>query len=158
MAKRYPVGFGNDHPFGRLAGRLPSLFEDFDRDWLPLWGEMRPEPGKLTPAIDLKEEKDRLVVKADLPGLKEDEIEVICTGDRLTLKAQRQQDKEEKAADYHLTERRFGTYQRTVVLPFVIQDADEVRARYRQGVLTVEIPKTEAVRQQERPVKIQFDH
>ncbi len=153
MARRYPVGTGPDHPFGRFAQRLPSLFERWDRDWLPLWGEGE-EPQ--IPAVDLKEEEDKLVLKADLPGLSEKDIELVCLGDRLTLKATRETEKADNKADYHVTERHFGSYQRTLTLPFAVRDPEAIRAHYEKGVLTVEIPKSDAVKLQQRPIKIQF--
>ncbi|MBY6187111.1 Hsp20/alpha crystallin family protein [Marinobacter hydrocarbonoclasticus] len=154
MKKRNPSVTGLDHPFGRLAQRMPTLSDRWDRDWLPLWGEVS---DVLLPAVDLKEEEEKLVLKADLPGFSEKEIELTCVGDRLSLKARRETEKAKETDDYHMSERHYGSYQRTVVLPFAVRDPEAIRAHYEKGVLTVEIPKSDAVKMQQRPIPIRFE-
>ncbi len=104
------------------------------------------------PALDMYETKDELVVTAELPGLNEKEISVSMTGDVLTLRGERTQNQEVKQESYYRGERWFGKFERTVPVPFPVQ-ADKVKATYRDGVLTVTLPKAEEI----KPKSIKID-
>lgn len=104
------------------------------------------------PAVDMHETKDELVVTADLPGLREKDIRVSITGDMLTLKGERQWSQEIKQESSYRGERWFGKFERVLPLPIPVQ-ADQVKASYRDGVLTVRLPKTEEI----KPKEIKID-
>lgn len=153
MRKRFPIGLENTPLLGRLGFQFPHLFDTWDRDFLPFWQEAdRP----LIPPVDMAEDKETLKVHIEMPGLKEDEIQVLCQGDQLVVKAKREEAKENDEADFHVRERRTGSYQRMIRLPFRVVDPDSIEARYQQGVLSLLIPKTREVQDNERPVAVHF--
>lgn len=104
------------------------------------------------PAADMYETKDELVIKVDLPGMSEKDVQVSITGDLLSLKGQRADSEAVKPEQYFRAERWTGRVERVFQLPIPVQ-ADHVRASYREGVLTVTLPKVEAV----KPKEIKID-
>jgi len=123
-----------DSFFGR-PGQMPSR----ERTWMP--------------AIDMYETKDELVVTAELPGLNEKEIHLSITGDMLTLRGERQWNKEVKQDSYYRGERWFGKFERAMPLPIPVQ-ADKVKATYRDGVLTVTLPKVEEIKPKDIKIEV----
>jgi HSP20 family protein len=125
---------------------FPSLF---GRDrWLPI----RPL-GIRMPSLDVYEEKDSVVVKAELPGMSKEDIEVNLTGENLTIKGEKKEDKEVKEDDYYRRERSYGSFLRTVVLPCEVKSGD-IKASFKDGVLEVRMPKTEEAKKKAVSVKI----
>jgi HSP20 family protein len=100
------------------------------------------------PGVDIFETEEDLVVSADLPGLNEKDIHLSITGDMLTIKGKRQWSPEVTQDSFYRGERRLGKFERTVPLPIPVQ-SDQVKARYREGVLTVKLPKVEAMKSKE---------
>ncbi len=109
-------------PFGLMA---PARFEGF--------------------AMDIYETENDLVVKASLPGVKPEDIDVSVAGDILTIKAEVKEEKEVKEENYYRRERRYGTFCRSVTLPIEV-DVDKAKAEYENGVLTLSFPKAEAAK------------
>lgn len=97
------------------------------------------------PAIDLYQTEDEVVVKAALPGLKPDEVQISITGDVLTLRGEFKQGAEKKEATWHVREQRYGSFERSVMLPSVVQ-TDKAKADFENGILTVTLPKAESVK------------
>ncbi len=104
------------------------------------------------PAIDLYQTADEVVVKASLPGLKADDVQITITADVLTLRGEFKQEKERKDATYHIREHRSGLFERTLMLPTEVQ-GDKARAEFEDGVLTVTLPKAETVKPKTITVK-----
>ena len=126
-------------------GRLTDLREEIDRLFESPLAELASASQLLsgwTPALDLYEEKDNFVVKAELPGMKREEIQVSLHEGSLSISGERKSEEKHKSAEVHRTERFFGRFLRTVTLPGAVA-ADKVKAQYRDGVLTVTLPKTE---------------
>jgi HSP20 family protein len=98
-----------------------------------------------TPAVDIFDTKDAIVLKAELPGLSPDDIDIELDDNVLTLKGERRFQEEVEEGRYHRLERAYGTFQRSVTLPQGVQ-ADKVTAEFDLGVLTVRVPKAEEVR------------
>jgi HSP20 family protein len=96
------------------------------------------------PAVDVQEEKERFVVKADLPGVKPDEIEVTAEKGILTLRGERKSEKNEHSEGYERIERVTGSFTRRFALPENVQ-ADAIKAKFTHGVLEVSIPKQPVV-------------
>lgn len=103
-------------------------------------------------ALDMYEEGNNVIVKADVPGFKSEEVKVDVTGDVLTIRGESKQEMEEKKQGYYMKERRYGTFSRSVALPPGV-DKDRVDATFDDGVLTVTIPKTEAAKTKTVTVK-----
>lgn len=97
------------------------------------------------PAIDLYETDDDVVVKAVLPGLKAEDVQISVTGDVFTLRGETRQESERKDATYHIREQRHGSFERSVRLPVNVQ-TDKAIAEFENGILTVTLPKSEAVK------------
>ena len=104
------------------------------------------------PAVDLYESKDHMVVKAELPGMNKDEIEISLHEGVLTLSGERKEEKKEDGAETHRLERFLGRFQRTLTLPSPV-DVDKVKATYEEGILTVTLPKSEAAKPKQIQVK-----
>ena len=125
---------------------FPSLF---GRDrWLPI----RPLSIRM-PSLDVYEEKDSVVVKAELPGMKKEDVEVSLAGETLTIKGEKKEDKEVKEDDYYRRERSYGSFLRSVALPCEVK-SEEIKASFKDGVLEVRLPKTEEAKKKSIAVKI----
>lgn len=103
-------------------------------------------------ALDVAENEDEYVVKASLPGINPDDLEITFSHNTLTIKGEVKEDKELKEAHYHLRERRYGSFARSVTLPAGI-DADKIEASYEAGVLKLRLPKAEEVRPKKIAIK-----
>jgi HSP20 family protein len=121
----------------RLRDEFDRLFEEsFD---FPRWPRMEPFSD---PSVDVAETDDQYVVKASLPGVKADDLDISVTGNTLTIKGQVEDEKTISEEQYHLRERRYGSFARTVALPASV-DVESIEATYEDGVLTLTAPKTE---------------
>jgi len=98
--------------------------------------------GEWAPSVDIAETDENVVVTAELPGVKQDEVNISVMNDILTLKGEKKEEKEIKKENYHRIERNYGSFQRSVSLPTGVQ-ADKAKATYKDGVLTITIPKAE---------------
>jgi len=105
------------------------------------------------PAVDMYETKDELVVVAEVPGLNEKDIQLSITGDMLTLKGERRWNSEVTQDNYYRAERWFGKFDRAVPLPIPVQ-SDKVKASYRDGILTVTLPKAEDMKSKEIRIEV----
>lgn len=101
--------------------------------------------GWQAPAVDLYQTDDEVVVKAALPGMKSDDVQISVTGDMLTIKGEFKQAEEKKEKAYSLREQRFGAFERTFGLPTAVV-ADKARADFENGILTITLPKAEEVK------------
>ena len=111
----------------------------FDRDfWAPsdLFREDR-----LLPSVDISEGKKDITVKAEIPGVEANDIDISLNGKLLTIKGEKKQEKEEKDENYHRMERSYGYFNRTIELPAEV-DPEKVDASYKKGVLKIELKKT----------------
>jgi HSP20 family protein len=136
-------------PFESLRREVDRLFEDFTLnpfrlplrrpafDLEPFW---QPDSWVAAPAMDLVERHDAFEMTAELPGLDEKNIEVNVANGVLTVKGQKEEDKVEKKEDFHLRERRFGSFSRSVRVPDTV-DVDKIEADFKNGVLKVTLPK-----------------
>jgi len=101
--------------------------------------------GSVIPAIDLYQNNDAVIVKAALPGLKADDVQISVTADVLTLRGEFKQENEQKDTTYHIREQRFGSFERSIMLPSDVQ-TDKSKADFENGILTVTLPKAESVK------------
>jgi len=126
-------------------GRLTDLRDEIDRLFEVPLSELARTSQILsgwTPALDLFEDKDNYHVRAELPGMKKEEIDLSLHNDCLSISGERKQEEKFKSTEVYRAERFFGRFQRTVSLPGPVA-ADKVKAQYQDGVLTVTLPKTE---------------
>jgi HSP20 family protein len=106
------------------------------------------------PAVDMHETKDDLVLRMEVPGVREKDVTVSITGDLLTIKGERRWDDESKDQKFLHVERVYGHFERLIQLPMAVQP-DKVRASYRDGVLEVTLPKAEELKPREIKIDIQ---
>lgn len=138
------------HAFDNLRQEVARVFDDFDRgfnlfpfrrsslDIQPFW--RRDWALTSAPAVDVVETDTAYEIKADLPGMEEKDVEVKLANGGLTIKGRKEEDKEEKQKDYYLHERHFGAFERSFRMPDGV-DADKIQACFKNGVLTVTLPK-----------------
>jgi HSP20 family protein len=150
-----------EHGFDRVFDRMiDRFFEDFGRPWPRLFGPerwlQRLERGLQMPALalDMYEDKDAVVVKAELPGVSKDDVEVTLEGSTLTIRGEKKKEEETKGDRYHRWERSYGGFTRTVELPAEVK-AEAVKATFKDGVLEVRMPKSEAAKRKQVSVTVQ---
>jgi HSP20 family protein len=137
-------------------GRLSDLRDEIDRLFEAPLGELGRTAsvfGGWTPAIDIYEDKENVVVKAELAGMKKEEIEVTLHEDTLSIAGERKTEKKVDEAGLYRSERYVGRFQRAVTLPTPV-DGAKVKAEYKDGVLTVTLPKTEEAKPKQIDVAV----
>lgn len=151
-------------PFESLRRQVDQLFRDFDRQWdiwqpfnrsvfdlAPVW------PTEVTwgtvPAVDVAEHEKDYEITVELPGLDEKNIDVQVSNGVLTIEGEKTEEKEEKKKDYHVSERRYGSFRRSFSLPDGV-DADGIEAKFQKGVLKITLPKTAEAQKQEKKITV----
>lgn len=105
------------------------------------------------PNVDIVEKSDSYVIKADLPGVLKDDVKITVRENLLTIHGEKKQEKEEKNKTAYRTERVYGSFERSFTLPSAVKD-DKIQANFKDGVLTIEIPKAEEAKAKEIQVKL----
>ena len=137
-------------PFKELSAIHERMNQLFDETFLPTRGsEAAPAAAMWSPAVDIYESGDDIVVKAEVPGIDKDDVAVEVKDGILTLRGDRKFEKEEKEENYHRIERSYGTFVRSFALPSAL-DPEKVQAALKDGVLEVRIGKKE----QAKPRKV----
>ncbi len=116
-------------------------FDDFFSPSMWRW----PNEKNWVPSVDIFEKDDKFVVKAELPGMKEEDIDVSVVGDTLTVKGEKKTETEVNEEDYYRCERSYGNFYRSIPLPSTV-DANKIEANYQDGVLEVTLPKAAEVK------------
>lgn len=133
-------------PWREMEERMDRLFEEiFGRPWRRL----APVEAAWLPAVELFEREGKLVLRAELPGMKREDITIEVTDDTLTITGERKAEKEIKEQDYYRCERSYGTFRRQIALPMGVDKA-QIKATYKDGVLEVTLPKAKG----QEPTKI----
>lgn len=139
----------NDLMEWRPFREVSRLRREMDRLWDDYFGSgrrgLQPLQPEFAPAVDIKESAEAVVVKAEIPGIEAQDINISVTGDVLTIKGEKKSEREEKEENYHLVERSYGSFSRSMALPAAV-DLDKIEAKYDKGVLTVTCPKKEGVK------------
>lgn len=132
-----------------LRDAMDRLLEDsFVRPSRLLW----PDLGRGELPIDMYQTDNDVIVKASIPGLKPDEVDISITGDTLTIKGEHKEERETKEQDYFLKERRYGAFSRSLTIPVPVK-TDKAEATFENGVLTLTLPKAEEVKPKQIKVK-----
>jgi HSP20 family protein len=126
----------NMNPFALMR----QFADDMDRSWGPATTD---GGAAWAPAIEVKRKNSDLVVTAELPGLKKDDVKITVTGDLLTLEGERKQEKEEKREGFYHSERSYGKFLRSIALPEGAR-TDQANAEFKDGMLEITIPVPEA--------------
>lgn len=139
-------------PFGEVG-----LFRgEMDKLWDRFFGQ-RPLAGGLAeewlPSVDISETEDKLLIKAELPGLETKDVNVSISGDLLTIKGEKKKEKEEKNEHHYYMERYSGSFERSFRIPVSVK-ADKIEAVFDKGVLKVTLPKMEEAKKKEIEIKV----
>jgi HSP20 family protein len=140
----------------RNLGQLSDLRDEIDRLFESPLTELMKTSQLLsgwTPALDVHEEKDEIVVRVELPGMKKEDIDLSLHDGSLSISGERKSEKKFEDAEIYRAERFVGRFQRTVALPAPVA-ADRVKAQYKDGVLTVTLPKTEEAKPKQIDVQV----
>ena len=127
--------------FGRLSNLRNEIDQLFDAP-LAEFARNNQLLSGWTPALDVFEQKDNVVVRAELPGMKKEDIEVSLHENTLSISGERKHEETHKDKEVYRAERFFGRFQRAVTLPTLVS-GDQVKAQYKDGVLTITLPKAE---------------
>lgn len=149
----------------RVEPKLLSPFEEIERLFEEFWKRpfstfgsllprLRGETDVVAPAVDIYEEGDDLVLKADLPGLNKEDIEVKVTDEFITISGEKKKEEKVEEKNYYRYERSYGSFSRTFRLPVEVQ-TDKAKAKFENGVLEIRIPKTEEAKTKERKLQIE---
>ncbi len=112
------------------------------------------EEDELFPLVDITETDNDLILRADLPGIDPNDINISLSDGILTIKGEKKQEKEEETEDYHIIERSYGTFTRQIQLPKSIE-SDQASASYKNGVLKIVLPKKEESKRKEIKISIE---
>ena len=139
-------------PWPTLRNEVHRLFDDFFNS------EFFTEPFRglteWSPALDLSETEEAIVVKAELPGIGPDNVKVLLQDDILTIKGEKKEERNEKTQNVHRVERSYGRFERSFRLQSTVK-SDKVDAKFTNGVLTVTLPKAEEVKPKAVKIKIE---
>ena len=143
LTTRRPVRnlFSLHNEMGRVFGDLFASHE----------GGTETEETSWMPTVDISETGNGYEIRADLPGVSEDDVNVSVTDNVLTVRGEKRQEEETEGKNYHRVERRYGSFQRRFTLPKHIE-TDAIKAEFKDGVLTLGIPKAEAAKPTEVPI------
>lgn len=143
LATRRPIG--NLFSFPNEMKRIFGDFFEFHE------GRTDTEETSWVPTVDISETENGYEIRAELPGVSEKDVNVSVTDNVLTVKGEKRQEEETDGKDYHRVERRYGSFQRRFTLPRNVE-TDTIKAGFKDGVLTLGIPKPEAVKPTEIPI------
>jgi HSP20 family protein len=136
-------------PFAELRRLQDEMLQLFDSSLA-----RRPFNGVFSPAVDVSEDKDNVIVKADLPGLTKDDVEITLQDNVLTLRGEKKQQTERKEENFYRMERVHGTFSRSFELPVAV-NANKVAATFKDGVLHITLPKAEEAKPKQIKVNVQ---
>ncbi|WP_193171182.1 Hsp20/alpha crystallin family protein [Nisaea nitritireducens] len=142
-------------PFSAFRAEMDRMFHNFLQSpamsmSLPFTGM---HGGLVVPTTDMKESDTQISITTELPGMGEDDVEVTVKSGTLTVKGEKTEEKRDEKDNYHLTERRYGQFQRSFKLPENIDEA-KIKASFDKGVLTITMPKSKDGTHAERRIKI----
>ena len=139
--------------FSAMRDEMDRVFERFEQGWPRLPAVFRRDVSITIPELDVRENTNSIVVEAELPGVDEKDVTVTLANGILTIKGEKKHEKEEKAENYHMTERSFGSFERAIRLPDSVDDV-KVEAKFDKGVLKVTAAKKPEAVKAERKIEI----
>ena len=146
-------------PFREMAPvrDFERMRKEMDRFWdsfVPAALKRTDYSGEWFPPFDVSETKNEIVVKAEVPEMDPKDIDISLSNGALTIKGEKKQEREEKEEDYHLVERNYGSFIRSIMLPPEVKQ-DKINASYKNGVLKVVLPKSEEAKKKEVKIKVE---
>jgi HSP20 family protein len=149
--KNIDVRREEDNPFATMQREMNRIFDSFNRNWgLGAFPEFT---GSFMPRLEVSEDAKAFTVTAELPGMSEDEIDLSISGDVLTIRGEKKEEKEDKNKNYYYSERSYGSFMRSIPLPGQVE-SDKVSASFRKGVLMITLPKTTAAVESSKKIPV----
>jgi HSP20 family protein len=143
-------------PFGALRSEMDRLFDSFTGGLPTFPGMFGPSGGRgfaLMPSMDVKETDKEITIEAELPGLDEKDVSLTVQNGVLTIEGEKKLEHEEEKENYHVMERRYGTFQRSLRIPDTVNE-DKIEAHFEKGVLRIVLPKRPEVTAEQRKIEI----
>jgi len=136
-----------------IRDEMDRLFDEFFGKTSERFG-LEVGEGVWSPDVDISETDNEIIVSAELPGVKKDDIKITLQENVLTLRGEKRQEKETKDENFHRVERCYGAFQRSFTLPATV-DAKSIKASYKDGVLKIRLPKVEEAKKKEIPITVE---
>lgn len=134
-----------------MQREINRMFDGFFRGGIQDDGSLF--PSVWTPAVDVAEHDNEYLVKVELPGVSKDDVKITMQDNVLTIRGEKKQEKETKESNFHRVERSYGSFQRSFTLPTTVKN-DRIEASYRDGILTITLPKAEEAKPKQIEVKV----
>lgn len=152
--KNIAVNREEENPFLLMQREMNRLFDTFSGTWgLDSFPAL---DGSFSPRMDMTEDSKAFTVTAEMPGMSEKDIDLAISGDTLTIRGEKKEEKENKGRNYYYSERSYGTFSRTIPLPVQV-DVDRVTANFKKGVLTVTLPKTAGLADMTKKISVKTE-
>ena len=147
------VKFRPASELSNIDKKIKKFFEDFDSPFNGDWG-IKPFGGSaFTPRVDVTEDNENLYVHAEVPGVDKNDIKINLVGDVLTISGEKKSEQKDEKKNYYRIERNYGAFSRSFTLPAEVI-YDKITADYKEGVLTITLPKTEEAKIVEKQIEI----
>jgi HSP20 family protein len=147
---------GSSHPLMRLHNEIDQIFDQFYHGFplFPLrWPQERSKGGVIFPQLNIVENKNAYTITVDVPGVEEKDIELTVQEGTLTIRGEKQTEKEDQDNQYHRVERSYGSFQRVLSLPADAEE-DKIEAKFKNGVLTITVTKNTKMTSSGRKIAI----
>ena len=145
-------------PWRRRVENAPATFRrEFDDFVERFFGRERADwlsSRAFSPVVDISETEHEIMIKAELPGIDQKDIDVSLSGDVLTIKGEKKEEKEEKRENVHRIERSYGSFSRSFTLPCEVK-SDAVEAKFKDGVLSLKLPKSETAKKKSIAINVE---
>ncbi|NTW59460.1 MAG: Hsp20/alpha crystallin family protein [Nitrospirae bacterium] len=149
--KNIEVRREEENPFAMMQREMNRVFDSFNRNWgLGAFPEFT---GSFMPRLDVTEDAKAFTVTAELPGMSEKEIDLSISGDTLTIRGEKKEEREDKNKSYYYSERSYGTFMRSIPLPRQVE-TDKVSASFKKGLLMITLPKTAAAMESTKKIDV----
>lgn len=147
----------NDDALSDLHSRMNSLFDGFFDDfenasWLP--SSMSESFSGLSPKLEVSETDEALEISAELPGLSPEDLDVSIDGNYLNIKGEKKEEKEDSKKNFHISERRYGSFTRSLNIPVENLDLNKIESKFKKGVLKLKLAKTAEAKSKKHKIKI----
>lgn len=150
-----PITREDADPFSLMQREMDSLFDNFYRA-LDVGPWVEDDSGSFSPRVDVIKGEKEIRVTAELPGIDEKNVEVLLGRDSLTIKGEKKDERESSGKNYYRSECSYGSFSRTIPLPEEI-NTEKAEARYRKGVLTVTLPRTEETLKDTKKINVKVE-
>ena len=132
-------------PMSEMVTLRDAMDRLFSEAFTRPWGLADGTRGSGMPAVDMYQTDDDVIIKAVVPGMKSEDVQISVTGDTLSIKGELKEENDSREKAYHIREQRWGSFERTITLPTLVK-SDKAQAEFENGVLTITLPKAEDVK------------